>query len=119
MTRSFMVMISLIFVVSGCASSAIKEHVEKIIDPSSSYEECIQLLPTQTLVYLFKASEPVKFNIHYRDGEKVMSPVSQGRISSWWDTFKPEEEEDFCLTWENAQSYHINLYLEYEIRDRK
>ncbi|HDH50068.1 MAG TPA: hypothetical protein ENG95_04305 [Nitrospirae bacterium] len=114
-----MAMIFLIFVVSGCATARIKEHVDKIIDPSSSYEECVELLPTQTLVYLFKASEPVKFNINYNDGNTVMYPVSQGRISSWWDTFKPEKEENFCLTWENTRSYHITLYFEYEIRDRK
>ncbi len=119
MMRFVLTIILLIFVISGCASNEVRKTTDKRIEPRSSYEECIELLPSQTIVYLFKSSEPVKFHIHYHNGEKVIYPVSQGRISSWWDEFRPEEKENFCLMWENTQSYSITLYFEYKMMEDK
>ncbi|HDZ62886.1 MAG TPA: hypothetical protein ENH40_07065 [Nitrospirae bacterium] len=119
MKRFALTVTLLIFVLSGCATNQAKKTTDKRIDPRSSHEECIELLPSQTIVYLFKSSEPVKFNVHYDNGKKVMYPVSQGRVSSWWDEFRPEKEDRFCLLWENIQSYHITLYFEYQIMENK
>lgn len=89
------------------------------------YEECIELLPTHSLEYSFKASKPVKFNIHYHRGEDILYPVSKDNITEWNGVLKvseqdyyTEEQEYFCLMWENPHNESVSLTFEYKIRDR-
>ena len=99
-------------------------HKEIVISPSRAYEECIELLPTHVMEYSFKASKPLTFNIHYHTEEKVFYPVLKEEVSEWSGTLNVvdqhyyyDEQEFFCLMWENAHSESVNVTFECKIRE--
>ncbi|MCK5427526.1 MAG: hypothetical protein KAJ34_07500 [Thermodesulfovibrionia bacterium] len=128
---------SILLVIGGCASlnvkktvetkidSTMKEKMEITIDPHRSYEECVELFPNQILDYSFKASKPVKFNIHYHSEEGIFYPISKDNISDWKGVLHPEElqyysdeQEYFCLMWENPHSEYVSTSLKYNIKNK-
>ena len=56
-------------------------HEEVVIEPKKMYEECVEALPKHYIVYSFKASKPLDFNIHYHGEEKIHYAVSQKVVS--------------------------------------
>ncbi len=128
MLKFFQIMLlfcPILLVIWGCATLNVKERVEMTIDPSGSYEDCVELLPAQILEYSFKASKPVKFNIHYHGEKGIFYPISKDKISSWSgvidvgkERYYSKEQEYFCLMWDNPHSEHISLTYEYEVKDK-
>ena len=100
-------------------------HETILIEPSRMYEECIELLPTHSMEYSFKTSKPVKFNIHYHREDHIHYPVFKDNITEWNGVLKvseqhyyTEEQEYFCLMWENPHNESVSLTFECKIRDR-
>lgn len=122
----FVFFLSLLFLWGCAAMEAEKKIIKKteepvihktiVIKPNRSYEECIELLPSHVMEYSFKASHPVSFNIHYHGEDRVHYPVSEKEVSEWngildvkKQGFYTEEQEYFCLMWENPDIEKVRL----------
>lgn len=116
-------------VFSGCSAAETKnvqipekdirgELVHNIvtIKESGSYEECIELRPGLVFDYEFDASDFVNFNIHYHAVTGVHYPVSsmgvkfgKGVIDPGMHKFYTEEQENYCMMWENLNDGPIKV----------
>jgi hypothetical protein len=99
--------------------------MEKTLNPSRSYEKCVEMLPTQIMEYSFKTSEPVDFNIHYHAEKEIFYPVNKKEVAILEGVLNPEElqyyseeQEDFCLMWKNPHNKRISLTFETEIKNK-
>jgi hypothetical protein len=99
--------------------------MEITIDPSRSYEECVEVLPAQIMEYSFKTSEPVNFNIHYHAEKGYFYPVKKNEVSTLKGILNPEElqyyseeQEHFCLMWKNPHNKSVNLTFECIIKNK-
>lgn len=124
----------LIIVVSATVSSSETKEttidpniitMEITIDSSRSYEECVEVLPAQIMEYSFKTSEPINFNIHYHAEKGYFYPVKKNGVSTLKGFLYPEElkyyseeQEYFCLMWENPHNKSVNLAFEYKIKNK-
>lgn len=119
-------------VMLGCASTnpkategSLKNSNKKLIEPSRSYEECVELLPYQGIKYSFQSSKNLDFNIHYHGDDKIHYPVLKKEVRSFSGELYCDEQDFyvsgmdyFCLMWENPNSTNVVLTLEYEIIDK-
>jgi len=110
-------LLSLSFLISGCATSGTNDddgmsiyNIVKI-EPSGSYEDCLELLPGQIMNYSFDASNFVNFNIHYHTEKGLHYPVNKkgvmmgkGSLDIQELDYYTEDQESFCVMWENASS---------------
>lgn len=99
--------------------------METTIDPSRSYEECVEILPAQIMEFSFKTSEPVNFNIHYHAEKGYFYPVKKNDVSTLKGILNPEElqyyseeQEYFCLMWENPYNKNVSLTFECKIKNK-
>jgi hypothetical protein len=125
---------SILFVISGCAKTPIvrekeiggEEIYDKLaIKGSGMYEECIELRPGMVFDYKFNSSKPLKFNIHYHAEDQIYYPVLQDGVTEWEGTIDPgthhyytEEQEFYCLMWENLGKKLINVSFECVLREK-
>ncbi len=120
--RKTLLFCSILLIINGCtvsgdkSSNILKKEIggERIHDrftikPSRSYEECIELQPGMVFDYYYDASDFVDFNIHYHGEDKVHYPVTKkgsmggkGTIDPNTHDFYIEEQEFYCLMWENV-----------------
>lgn len=68
--------------------------------PYTSHEDCADLAPGDRLDYRFESSEPVKFNISYRDSNMTVAPITREGVTTDSGVFAPVLESRYCLTWE-------------------
>ena len=95
------------------------------IKPGDSYEECVELVPDQLMHYSFTASKNVNFNIHYHTDESILYPVNEQNIIFWEDSMSPDdydfysqEQEYFCLMWENHNSGSVKVTFNYRVNTK-
>jgi len=93
------------------------------ISPFRSDEECVELFPGNIMEYSFKASKPVKFNIHYHAEDELHYPVSMENVAEWSGVldvgnigYYTKEQEYFCLMWENPHSESVSLTYQCRIK---
>ena len=79
------------------------------VAPSQSHEECLTLAADQSLLYSFKSSQPLDFNIHYHQGDAVTYPVQQKAVSRSFNGFSAPLEQTYCLMWINRSSAPATL----------
>ena len=89
------------------------------LKPSDMHEECFELVGRQKLFYEFNSDQPVNFNVHFHNGDKVHYPVQQngvtkydGMIDSEDNRFQGSTEKHYCLMWENPETGQVNLSYE-------
>ena len=130
-----LIILSLIIAVA-CNTKEVKKDsqlpagVEEIsqtayISMGQSYEECIELYPSQVLHYSFKASQNVNFNIHYHGMEGREYAIKKSEISSFRGelvcnemSFYDKDQENFCMIWSNFNELDARLNLKYYIASR-
>ena len=93
------------------------------IAPFRSDEECVELLPGNILEYSFRASKPLKFNIHYHAEDELHYPVSMENVDEWKGvldvgniSYYTKEQEYFCLMWENPHSESVSITYQCRIK---
>jgi predicted small secreted protein len=134
--KFYKVVIILIIValyIAGCATQDTKKtgisdntvHGTVTIKPFRSYEECIELRPGFVFDYEFDSSDSVNFNIHYHAEDGVHNPVNKagvrwgkGTIDPTSHYFYTEEQENYCLMWDNFNSEPIRLSFTCIIRKK-
>lgn len=115
-----------LFILVSCATTVEREDLEIMIQPYRSYEECFELKRGETLEYSFTSSRPLDFNIHYHAMDGLHYPVKEKNIRSRKGTlvcdeqkYYTEDQEAFCMMWENHEDAFINLNLKYGITGGK
>ena len=74
------------------------------------------LSPSQELVYSFKSSSDMKFNLHYHVGKEVVFPIKKDKISEHKGNFKPTSKQDYCLMWSNNSKSEATVAYEFEVK---
>ena len=68
--------------------------------PYAVHEECVLLQAGQRIGYLFRAAAPLKFNVHFHDGNAVIEPVSAASTKEESGEFSADRDQTYCLMWE-------------------
>lgn len=96
-----------------------------IIKPAGSYEECFILKKEEVMDFSFSSNEPINFNIHYHALEGIKYPVSETAVTRLNGVFDPlergvnlDEQDAFCLMWENQEMTQLNISYVCSIRER-
>jgi hypothetical protein len=106
------------FTISVYTVASAKENKGIKISPSDIHEKCFEVLPTKVLYYSFKASEPIKFNLHYHLKEGTILPIS-GKATVLKGIFHPEKKQKiYCLEWKNILSSPVSLDYTYDVKDK-
>ena len=133
--RTMLTICSLVIVVIACSTSTTNmrnkdsgvEYMQDAvtIKAGGSYEECIELQPGQVFDYDYDASDFVNFNIHYHAADKVHYPASRkgrmmgkGMIDPQAHAYYTEEQEFYCLMWENKNSRPVKVSFSCVLRDQ-
>jgi hypothetical protein len=119
MVRAHVVAAALVLV--GCTSApagpdAPRDVSGRNIAPYAALEECVTLAPGDRLDYRFTSTSAVAFNIHYHEGNAVVSPVVREGVTADGGIFQPIARQDFCLTWEAGA---VPVLVSYRIAVRR
>ena len=101
-----------------CAGDPILPDIPKIVSelriaPYEQHEECAVLVAGDRLDYYFEAKAPVTFNIRYRAGGMVLSPVARENSLGHSGIFVPPLAQRYCLWWEAGPQGSL---VDYRIR---
>lgn len=113
--RAVLIVSLVAIIASGCSALLRKSETEVTVDPSKFHEDCIELLPGDVLVYSFRASSPVDFNIHFHTEETCNYPVSKKNTSNEEGKFYAENKQFYCLMWTNPQKESVQLTYTYNV----
>lgn len=86
----------------------VAEHV--VIAPYAMREECARLAAGDRLDYRYQSSEPLAFNIHYRENGAVLAPLVRERSTGDSGIFEAPLPRDYCATWEAGAAGAIIAY---------
>lgn len=114
--RIMMLSCLMVFVTGGCASLAAADKKSETIKPSGIHEDCMELLPGQSLDYSFESSKPLNFNLHYHEDHNVVHGIMKDSVSSDKGTFRCEKKQYYCLMWSNPGSEQVSLSYFYSIK---
>jgi hypothetical protein len=102
---------------TGCAATPVTADAPKSVaglplPPYESHDECVRLAPGDRLEYAFEASEPVAFDIRYREGAAVVAPIVREQSRTDAGVFIARIAREYCLMWEaGAAGAHIDYRL--------
>jgi hypothetical protein len=108
-------------VLAACATAPVDPDAPVVVNglllsPYGVHEECRTLVPGDRLDYRFASSAPVSFNIHYHDGNAIVSPITHDGVTADSGIFAPALRQDFCLTW---QAQLVTVTLDYRVAVRR
>ena len=106
---------------ASCAStSALVRDTPRVADklvmtPYAAEEVCGDLAPGDRLDYRFAASEPVDFDLRYREGGAVVAPVVREHATRDSAIFEARIAERYCAHW---QAGPAGALLDYRVEIR-
>ena len=91
--------------VAGCTTPPLAPGEPRIVErvviaPYQLHDQCVRLETGDRLDWRYESSEPVAFNIHYREGNADMSPIVREHSMIEAGTFDARMPQAYCLTWE-------------------
>jgi hypothetical protein len=81
-----------------------------VIAPYQSHDECVRLAQGDRLDWRYESTEPLAFNIQYREDQAVLSPVVREDSTTDSGMFEARLAQDYCLTWESGPAGAIISY---------
>jgi len=108
----------MVFVAGLFSSLAAADNKSEIIKPSGIHEDCMELVPGDTLDYSFNASKPLDFNVHYHEDRNVVYVVTKDGASSDKGAYRCEKKQYYCLMWTNPGSESVSLTYSYGIKKK-
>lgn len=101
--------------VAGCATPPLTPGEPRIVErvviaPYQLHDQCMRLETGERLDWRYESSEPVAFNIHYREGNADTSPIVREHSTIDSGTFDARLAQTYCLTWEAGASGAIIGY---------
>jgi len=102
---------------AACATAPDRLEVPKVvvgldISPYVVYEQCVLLQAGDRIGYLFRATVPLAFNIHFHDANAVIEPISAASTQGESGEFSADRDQTYCLMWETGASGSV---LEYRV----
>lgn len=64
-------------------------------------ELCGKLAKGQKVSWSFKSDEPLNFNIHFHEGERVTYPVKQTGVTAAEAVLEVSQQQEYCWMWSN------------------
>jgi hypothetical protein len=99
---------------TGTAHAA--KQYNKALAPGKAHEECMKMGPNQHLIYSFKATGSLNFNIHYHEDKEVYFPVKQDEIADYNGIYQPTVGHDYCMMWTNTSKKPVSVNYEFEFK---
>jgi hypothetical protein len=106
--------------VAGCAATPASPDAPREVHalglaPYASHEECRRLVAGDRLDYRFTSTAPLAFNIHYKDGNAVVAPITRDAVTADSGIYQPLAPEQYCLAWEAGAEaasldYHVAVH---------
>lgn len=89
----------------GCAATPVTADAPKVVTamgltPYEIREDCVRMAPGDRLDYRFDATEPVSFEIHYREGAATLAPIARSVVTSDSGIYQAPLPREYCLAWE-------------------
>ncbi len=111
---------ALVIAVSGCATAPLSLDEPAVasalpLPPYESRDVCVRLAEGDRLDYTFESTEPVAFEIRYREGAAVIAPLVRDPTRSDAAVFLALLPRDYCLVWEAGVA---GALLDYRLRRR-
>jgi len=91
--------------IGGCARPALVPDEPRAVSgerlaPYQSLGECVALRTGDRLEYLYTSSDPVAFDISYREGQATLAPIVRENSLGDSGIFVARLNANFCLSWE-------------------
>jgi len=104
----------------GCAGTPVTSDAPKVVKgmaiaPYEIHEDCVRLAPDDRLDYTFDATEPVSFEIRYREGTAALAPIARGPELTGAGVYKALLPREYCLVWEAGPA---GALVDYRLRLR-
>lgn len=107
-------------VLAGCAGTPTDPaafHVVTGHEMSAfvTHEVCMRLARGERLEYVFESTEPVHFDLHYREGGATVQPITKDHVREATGLYAVPQAQPLCLGWE-AGPAGARLDYRYRIR---
>ena len=93
---------------AGCAGTPTERSdfhvVTREMAPYVTHEECMQVGRGERLEYVFSSTEPVHFDLHYREGGATLQPISRDGVREDAGLYVVPEDQPLCLGWEAGRT---------------
>ena len=96
-------MVACIAAVAVSAAYAMPVHVDVVLQPGKSHEECFRLQPRQQVQYHFKLDRPGEFNLHYHRGNEAVYPLRSEAVLEQRGDYVAALAEEYCLMWSGSR----------------
>ena len=80
-----------------------------LITPNALHERCFDMQPAQQLLYSYKSSAAVDFDLHYHIDKTIIYPIRKKNQIHANDVFIANEMREYCLLWENNSKDKLNI----------
>jgi hypothetical protein len=90
-----------IFFAGVVAAQSADKPFTHTIRVRAAAEECVKLSAGESIRYVFEASAPVEFNVHFHRGESIEYPVKRDAVAQADDRFTAPSAQEYCLMWTN------------------
>jgi len=71
-----------------------------VIAPYTLHEQCAELVVGERLDYRYQSSAPLDFDIRYREGNAVLSPIVRAHSTADSGIFTARVPARYCLDWQ-------------------
>ena len=85
------------------------------LPPYEIREDCVRLAPGDRLDYSFDATEPVAFEIRYREGAAALAPIARDPTRSGAGIYLATLAREYCVVWEAGPA---GALIDYRLRLR-
>ncbi len=105
---------------AACAHTPLEPGEFRVVErhAMSAYamhQECFRAAAGERIEYLFESSEPVHFDLHYREGGATLLPVVKDGVRADAGVIPVLETRRLCLGWEAGPA---GASLDYRFRVR-
>ena len=111
-------------IAAGCASEPDQLAEPKVasgveLAPFAIHTQCFGLVAGDRVAYRFTATQPVAFNVHFREGNARILPVDVKATLDEAGDFTAEQGQRYCLEWEAGAAGSIIDYRVQQVRPRR
>ena len=94
---------------------AFPRHVDVVLQPGKTHEDCFALQPHQQVQYNFKLERPGKFNLHYHRGKEVFYPIRSESVLEQRGNYVAAVAQEYCLMWSSDRAGDNKLGYEFVV----
>ncbi len=116
--------VALPLIAAGCASEP-----DRLVEPSTAtgvelapfaiHTQCFGLSTGDRVAYRFTATQPVGFNVYFREGNARLIPVEVKAALDESGDFTADQGQNYCLEWEAGAAGSILDYRVQQVRPRR